>query len=74
MKKIPHAFFIHSIDLLHFKLCNILNVCSQQYILYDIRGFHRDEIRIVVLWVMMPCSLAGSYQRFGGTYRLHFLP
>jgi hypothetical protein len=32
------------------------------------------EVWIVAFWVVTPCSLAGGYQSFGGTYYLHLLP
>jgi hypothetical protein len=31
------------------------------------------EIRIAVIWIMMPCSLVGGYQHFRRMFFLHLL-
>jgi hypothetical protein len=36
--------------------------------IHRFKTFMVVNIRIVVLWVMTPCSLMGGYQHFGGTY------
>lgn len=35
------------------------------------RRFHGGENKIVVLWVMTPCNLADSYQRFEEMYSFY---
>jgi hypothetical protein len=34
--------------------------------------FTAVKIWVVVFWVMTPCSPVGGYQRFDGTYVVHF--
>jgi hypothetical protein len=36
-------------------------------------NFHGDEVQVVVLWLMTPCSVMVVYRRFGGPYFLCLL-
>jgi hypothetical protein len=38
---------------------------------FEIRSSHGSKMSTVVFWVVTPCSLTGSYQRFIKTYCLH---
>jgi hypothetical protein len=41
------------------------------FIILDQKLNFVKEDMLIVIWVLMPCSLLGGYQCFGGAYHLH---